>query len=408
MSTQEIIILLCGLVIFSYLFEVFAKKTKVPAVLLLLATGIGLRLLADAFGFAGIDFSKILPLLGTLGLILIVLEGALDLQFTPEKKKVILKTLGTAFFLLIASTFLIGWFFVYVTGADYKTCLLNAVPYGTISSAIAIPSVVHIAASQKEFIVYESTFSDILGIMFFNFLLHNEQIQASSFVGVGLETVIILGLAGVFSFFLLYLLRRIGHHVKFFLILTILILIYAIGKEYHLSTLVIILVFGLFLNNTQLFDTEWFKKIFLYPEFEKDIKQLRQLTAESAFLLRTFFFVIFGYTMELTHLANWPTIANGLAVAGICYLLRGIYLYFFAKVDLRPVLFISPRGLISILLFFSIPDEYLLLGIDSGLLLSVILITNLIMTYGLVMVKALLDPPAAVQSTEPKDEILQS
>jgi hypothetical protein len=339
-------------------------------------------------------------LLGTIGLILIVLEGALDLQFTPEKKKVILKTLGAAFFLLMASTLLIGWFFVYVTGADYKTCLLNAVPYSTISSAIAIPSVVHIAAGQKEFIVYESTFSDILGIMLFNFLLHNEQIQASSFLGVGFETVLILLLAAIFSFFLLYLLGRIGHHVKFFLILTILVLIYAIGKQYHLSTLVIILVFGLFLNNTQLFDFEWFKRIFHYADLEKDIKQLSLLTAESAFLLRTFFFIIFGYTMELQQLANWPTVANGLAVGGICYLLRGLYLHFLAKVKLRPVLFISPRGLISILLFFSIPDEYLLLGIDSGLLLSVILLTNLIMTYGLVMVRTLLGSGAPEEKKE--------
>ncbi len=398
MSTYAIIILLSGLVIFSYLFDLFAKRTKVPAVLLLLATGVGLKLIANAFHFEGIDFSKVLPLLGTIGLILIVLEGALELHFTPDKMQVILKSLGAAFVLLVVSSLLIGWLFVYITDAPFKTCLLNAVPYGTISSAIAIPSVANLIASKKEFIVYESTFSDILGIMLFNFLLYNEEVSAGSFLGLTMETVLILTLATGFSFFLLYLLSRIQHHIKFFLILAILMLIYAVGKQFHLSTLIIILIFGLFLNNTQLFDFEWFKKLFAYPSFDKDLEQLHILTAESAFLIRTFFFVIFGFTMEFGYLADVPTVVNGLAAVLIIYILRWCYLRFFAKIDLNPEVFISPRGLISILLFFSIPDSERLLGIGSGLLLCVILATSLVMTFGLVRVKAL--PTAETSTTE--------
>lgn len=389
MSTYAIIILLSGLVIFSYLFDLFAKRTKVPAVLLLLATGVGLKLIADAFHFEGIDFSEVLPLLGTIGLILIVLEGALELHFTPDKMQVILKSLGAAFVLLVVSSLLIGWLFVYITDAPFKTCLLNAVPYGTISSAIAIPSVANLIATKKEFIVYESTFSDILGIILFNFLFYNEEVSAVSFLSLTMETVLILVLAAGFSFFLLYLLSRIQHHIKFFLILAILMLIYAVGKQFHLSTLIIILIFGLFLNNTQLFDFDWFKKLFAYPSFDKDLEQLHILTAESAFLIRTFFFVVFGFSMELGYLTDVPTVVNGLAAVTIVYVLRWCYLRFFAKIDLNPEVFISPRGLISILLFYSIPDSERLLGIGSGLLLCVILATSLVMTFGLIRVKAL-------------------
>jgi len=388
MSSYSIIILLCGLVIFSYLFDIFAKKTKIPAVLLLLATGVGLRFLADALNFPGIDFSTLLPILGTIGLILIVLEGALELHFTPEKKQVILKSLGAAFFLLIGSSLAIGYLFMYITEAPFKTCLLNAVPYSTISSAIAIPSVANLMASKKEFIVYESTFSDILGIMFFNFLLYNEQISAGSFFGLSVEIVLILFLAAVFSFFLLYLLGRITHHIKFFLILAILVLIYAVGKQFHLSTLIIILIFGLFLNNTQLIDFEWFKKHFEYKNLGKDLQQLHILTAESAFLIRTFFFIVFGFTMELGNLSNLPTLANGLATVAFIYILRWLYLRFAAKVELKPEVAVSPRGLISILLFFSIPSTARLWGIDNSLLLFVILATSLVMTIGLMRVKA--------------------
>jgi hypothetical protein len=387
MNTYEVLILLSVLVIFSYLFDIFSRKTKVPTVLLLLATGVGLHLLGDAFRLKSIDFTGILPLLGTIGLILIVLEGALELHYTEEKKKVILRSLGAAFFILVGSVFAIGALFQYVTGAAYQICLLNAVPYCTISSAIAIPSVANLLPHKKEFIVYESTFSDILGIMLFNFLLSNKEITAGSFVGLTLETVFVLILAAAFCFFLLYLLNRIQHHIKFFLILAILILIYAIGKQYHLSTLVIILAFGLFLNNTKLFDFEWFKEYFHYPNFEKDLEQLYLLTAESAFIIRTFFFVVFGYTLQFDSLSDVQTIVNGSIVAIIIYVLRWLYLRLAAQTDLLPGVFVNPRGLISILLFFSLPDSSRLLGIDSGLLLFLILTTGIVMTFGLVGIK---------------------
>lgn len=387
MSTYQILILLSGLVVFSYLFDIFSRKTKVPAVLLLLATGVVLRLIADAFGLGGIDFTKILPVLGTIGLIMIVLEGALELHYTPEKRQVILLSLGAAFFLLVGSAAVIGGLFAYITEAPFKQCLLNAIPYSTISSAIAIPSVANLVDSKKEFIVYESTFSDIIGIMFFNFMLANEEIGFGAFLGLTLETIVVFVLAAAFCLGLLYLLKRIEHHIKFFLILALLVLIYAVGKQYHLSTLIIVLAFGLFLNNLQLFDFEWFKKTFAYQAFDKDIEQLHLLTGESAFLIRTFFFIVFGFTMQLNGLTNLPTIGNGLATLGIIYLLRWVYLRFVAKVELTPELYVTPRGLISILLFFSLPESARLIGIDGALLLFTILATGLVMTFGLLRVK---------------------
>lgn len=400
MSSYDIIIILCGLVIFSYLFDIFAKKTKVPAVLLLLATGVGLKFLADAFDFRPIDFSTVLPILGTFGLILIVLEGALELHFTVEKKKLILQSLLASLVLLLISSVGIAFLIQYITEASFKTCLINAVPYSTVSSAIAIPSVANLVVSKKEFIVYESTFSDILGIMLFNFLIYNDSISASSFLELSLETVLILFLSAVFSFFLLYLLGRITHHIKFFLILAILVLIYAVGKQFHLSTLIIVLIFGLFLNNTTMLDFAWFKTIFKYPKFNNDLTQLQILTAESAFLIRTFFFIVFGFTMELKELSNIPVLANGLGILAIIYALRLIYLRFSSKEGVTPEVFISPRGLISILLFYSIPGNERLWGIGSGLLLFVILATSLVMTYGLIREKALPEGGLGLEFTE--------
>ena len=60
MTTYTILILLSGLVIFSYLFDMIAKKTKIPSVLLLLFLGIGLKLIVNYFSLETFDFLKIL------------------------------------------------------------------------------------------------------------------------------------------------------------------------------------------------------------------------------------------------------------------------------------------------------------------------------------------------------------
>ena len=45
---------------------------------------------------------------------------------------------------------------------------------------------------------------------------------------------------------------------------------------------------------------------------------------------------------------------------------------------------IAPRGLITLLLFYSIPKELLNQNFNGGILLFVIIISSLLMTYGLI------------------------
>ena len=81
-----ILIAVSVLIILSYLFNLLSGRIKIPSVILLLLTGVGLQFLAKEFGF---DFSGTklpLELLGIIGLIFIVLEGALDLKITRSIK----------------------------------------------------------------------------------------------------------------------------------------------------------------------------------------------------------------------------------------------------------------------------------------------------------------------------------
>ena len=104
MNAYSILIFLCGLVIFSYLFDLFAKRTRVPSVLLLLLLGIGLRMIADRLGFKLFDIQQLLPTLGTVGLILIVFEGALELTYELSKRTYIRKAFVSALVLLLVTT----------------------------------------------------------------------------------------------------------------------------------------------------------------------------------------------------------------------------------------------------------------------------------------------------------------
>ncbi|MBN8576938.1 MAG: cation:proton antiporter [Cytophagales bacterium] len=377
MSVEVMLIILSGLVIFSYLFDLIAKQFKIPSVILLLLSGIGLRYLAVWLELPIPNFEPILPLVGTIGLILIVLEGALELKLEREKAGMIKQSLGSAFFILLATTTGIAFFYHYVTGANLRLCFLNAVPLGIISSAIAIPSAGVLPGHRKDFIIYESSLSDIFGVIMFNFMMANETIGINSFIRLGWQTILILVLSAVFCLMLLYLLKRITHHLKFFLIIAVLILVYAIGKHYHLPTLVIVLAFGLFLNNLHWIRLAWFKTNFKYDNFYKDFNQLNQLSGESAFIVRTFFFLIFGFTLNVPSLFNLSVLINGGIIVAIIYLVRIAYQKFFVPKAGVAEYFLSPRGLISILLFFSIPQAQKLTGIENSLLFFVILATSL-------------------------------
>ncbi|WP_214229122.1 sodium:proton antiporter [Pedobacter sp. B4-66] len=387
MTTYTTLIILSGLVIFSYLFDLVASKTKLPSVLLLLILGIGLRVLVDNLKIETFDFLKILPALGTVGLIMIVFEGSLELKYDRDKNKIIKGAFLSALVILVASVSVITFIIYEITGRDLYTCFSNAIPFSVVSSAIAIPSAAALSKKGKEFIIYESSFSDILGIILFNFAISNPHISTSSFTGLGLNTILIVVLSAISCIVLLYIMGKIAHHIKFFLIISILIMVYAIGQSYHLSALVLILSFGLFLNNADTIKYAWFRSKFIYKNLATDLTQLHQLSAESAFILRTFFFVIFGFTMNIYQLNDQIVIVNGLIMLASIFVIRVIYLKIFRRENSGAESFIAPRGLISILLYFNLPHALKIPEIGTSFLFVVVLGSSLIMSVGLLLTK---------------------
>ncbi len=376
------------IIILSYLFNLVSKKTNVPSVLLLVLLGIGLKQTSLYFGVGtGEYLLNILELLGIIGLIMIVLEAALDLEIAQEKWTLIWKSFLVAMLGLasisLASAYVIQYYFV----DDFFTAMLYAVPLSIISSAIVLPSVGALPEKKKEFLVYEATFSDILGIMLFYFLVGNAETQQTHAIVLDITGNIVLTvlLSVVVSYALVLIFQKLDTQVKLFLLISVLLLLYSIGKLFHLSSLLIILVFGLVLNNHKLFFFGKLKKLVNSMQVSSILSNFRMVTMESAFVVRTFFFVIFGMTITVSTILSWKVALVSIILLGILYVFRFVLLKLFIGKNIVTQLFISPRGLVTILLFFSIPPEMRAEQFNAGVLLFVILITSIIMTLALVL-----------------------
>ncbi|MCP9747225.1 cation:proton antiporter [Lacihabitans sp. CS3-21] len=380
--TTTIIISICVLLLLAYVFDISSSKTKIPSVILLLTVGWLVRQGAVFFQLNVPDLSSILPILGTVGLILIVLEGSLELELNKSKLGFIGKTVLISFLPMLLFCFGLAAVFQYFGHISFKDGLANAIPFGVISSAIAIPSVQNLISKDKEFITYESSLSDIFGVIFFNFITLNDNIGTPSVGHFIIELLIILLVTFVATIGLAFLLSKIKHHVKFLPIILIIVLIYAVSKIYHLPGLIFILLFGLFIGNLdELKNYKFIQK--LQPEnLNKEVHKFKELTSETAFLIRSLFFLLFGYLIETHELINQETIIWAVAITLSILVLRFIFLKLFNQ-NIKPLLFIAPRGLITILLFLSIPINQVTSLANKSLILQVIILTAILMMIGL-------------------------
>ena len=389
LSTNHYIIIFSSIIIISYFFNSYSKKTGVPSVLMLIVLGM-------IFGFYmefQNRFSFILEVLGTVGLILIVLEGALGLKLLKSNVPIIFKSFAVSAVTLGGSSYIGALLLNLFFQLDIGVSLLITVPLSILSSSILLPSIDSVEENKREFLIYESTFSDIIGIIFFytvlgltmskNMFVPEYGLIISNLFGTTLFSVII-------SFLLIYVFQKLTGQAKLFLLISVLMILYACAEMLNFSSLIIILMFGLILNNYKLF----FKGLLLRlieneEKVESIIDDFKVVTLESAFVVRTFFFIIFGWSIKITDLFDLKSFVIGSTIVLIIFSVRMVTLLVFSKTtsvkNITPELFLAPRGLLTILLFYSIPRNLLPTNINfEGVFLYVIIICCLIMAWSLI------------------------
>jgi hypothetical protein len=274
----------------------------------------------------------------------------------------------------------------YSFGYGLHRALANAIPLSIISSSIAIPSTRNFSAGQREFVIYESSISDILGVIFFNFITQHTSFGVLSFGLFFVELIIIVLISFIATGALSFMLSRLQHHVKFVPIMFLVILVYEISKVFHLPSLVFILVFGLFLNNLDKIKHLNFIKKLKPSVLRVEVKKFKELTIEATFLIRALFFLLFGYLIETSELMDTDTLAWSLGITAGIFLIRALVLKV-AKLQLTPLVFVAPRGLITILLFLSLPPQLQIPLLSRPMIIQIIIFSALVLMVGALLNK---------------------
>ena len=394
MSDIALVAVFSSTIIISYFFNILSKKSGIPSVLMLIALGIVINVSLWVFGESISPPDSLLGALGTVGLILIVLEAALDLKLLKEKVGVIVQSLIVGCLGLGITSYLSALMLGVFLDMDFLSALLVTIPLSILSSAIILPSIDSLDEKRREFMIYESTFSDIVGIVgFYSVMSMVNTEDANGVYGLIIGNLVFtIVFSVVASYFLIYVFQSLKSHAKLFLLISVLLLLFAIGKMFHLSSLIIILIFGVILNNYRLFFSGFMKDFIVPEKIEEILNNFKIITIESAFVVRTFFFIIFGWSIYLGTLLDYKVWLIGVCLLVVIYLVRALVLFVFNGTTVLekivPELFLAPRGLITILLFYAIPssikDEH---PEFDGILLFIILSSCLIMTWSLIKEK---------------------
>jgi cell volume regulation protein A len=374
--TNTAILAASGLLLLAYGIEHFGRHFRVPAVVLLIVAGLVARQVLDAFGWRFHWVEPIVPVIGTLGLILIVLEGALDLTVTRERRALIVTAAASSLAGFLASLVAFALIFGGLLQFAPKIAIMAAIPFAVVSSAVAIPSAGGLAEGTREFVVYESSFSDILGVLvFYAWLSAQGSIEgfAADLLGGGALSLVAAVLAAIALF---YFINQIVGHVRFLPLLAGLVFLYAIGKEAHLSPLVIVLVCGLIINNPNLVTWHTAVRRMKHETYEQTLREFKGLVAELTFAMKSFFFLLLGYWTDVRSMLSIEALL--VAIAGVAAILatRWLVLKALRREGIAQLLWIAPRGLITVLLFLSARDTGKLDAFPFGAVMLVVLATS--------------------------------
>ena len=391
MSLDTILMVLSLLVICSFFYNYLLEKFQIPSVILLIVTGILLKFITEVIGIHHTPSANALALFGTLGLITIVLEAVLDLKIAGHNYQKVLVALICATMSIILISIMIGVLIHFIYSISYRSAMIYAAPIAIISSAIVIPSIAGLSPELKEFLVFESIFSDIVGILVFNFFTNVEPGNWLSFGEFSLSFIGILVLSAIISIPLALILNHGKRNHQHVFILAILIFIYGLAKHFHMSALILILVFGLMLNNIPLiFSKTRYRHLFRKKDMQNELEDMQSLTGEFAFIIRTFFFILFGFSINLELLFSLKAFSIAAGMLVIVYAIRYLSLFIFRIKSVKTATFIAPRGLITVLLFFQIPDNLKYSDFDGGVIFLMVIFSSIIMSASLIANKKII------------------
>lgn len=350
----DVSILFASLILLAaFALERTGRRYRVPPVILLIGAGMLAKPVLQVSGWTLAGLDMIVPIIGTIGLVLIVLEGALDISLSQERIRSARSAIFMAVLGFIAVTALLTPLIASYFAFGLFKALVIAVPFAVISSAVAIPSTQFLPQHGREFVVYESALSDIIGVIVFFALVNSDGSLAGVVRGLLGGGLVSLVLSVICAIGLALVLMHSQGTVRFLPLLAGLLGLYAAGKLLHLSPLIMVLLFGLTINNPTLISRIPVLSHWMSEHYTRTLGEFKSIAFELTFAVRGFFFILLGYWTDLSTLLMAPAWLGAAVVLFLIYTTRSALLRAFGGDLSSSLLWLAPRGLITVLLYLT-------------------------------------------------------
>ena len=322
-SKIGLIIAIIGLLIFAaHLFSSIFSKRRIPDVLFLIMIGLVIGPLTH-----WVDSEK-LTLLGSIlsavTLVLILFESGIQLSFNNLKDsfKPSLKLTALNFVVSAIAVWLVVWL---VLKVDPVISLMMGCVLGGTASAVVIPTVRQLKMSQKSatILILEAAIGNVFSIVLALALLHaikSRHVEFGMIFGDIFSSFILATLIGLLGAIFWALILDKVREIKYSVLTTpaFVFIIYGINEWMGYSGAIAALAFGIGMANIDgIYDGLLKKVIKKRPANLNDTE--RALFSELVLLLKTFFFVYVGMSIQLY---AWQPIVIGLAITVLLYALR--------------------------------------------------------------------------------------
>ena len=335
----------------AFAVERLDRASGVPSVIIMIALGLAARPALGMLGMLVKGIGAIVPAAGAVAFVFIVLEGALDIELKRERLKIAVTAFAMAAFALVFYGAVFAFLAARLLDLTYLQGALLATPLALISSSVAIPASRGLETHTREFVVYESSTSDILGVLVF-FALVNSQSTVRGFLtslaGGGLLSLL---LAVACSLALVLVSTRPTAHVRYIPLLAGLFALYSAGQLLHLSPLIMVLLFGLMLNNPPVVARIPGLARLAEKISTTSVGEFKVLVQELTFAVRGFFFFLLGFS---TQPADFASVRAWIAAALILIIIYGARFLMLRPLGRElsvPLIWIAPRGLITVVLY---------------------------------------------------------
>ncbi len=298
-------IIFVGLLLFlAHAFVALFEKTRVPDVLLLIIIGL---LLGPIFNIVEpSDFGKAGQIFTVVALVVLLYNGGFRLSFAKMAdswKETIVQTLAIYFVTLA----ILAPFIFFLTPLQVPESLFVAAVLAGPAPSLMAPAMRHFKLSEKTKMLLriETPLGEAVSVVVALAILRGmrmHELEVGIVLGRLLASFVVAAVIGGTSAYLwsLLLFRVRGLYQGVFLTPSFVFILFGVMEFLGFSGPIAVLAFGIVLGNIERIIIPWVvkrTKMVPLPQSETE----KNLTDEVAFIIKTFFFVFIGMTMQFTY-----------------------------------------------------------------------------------------------------------